>query len=476
MQEGSDKLQTGAFDLKQGVTNYTNAVSQVAENQQKITTNQAQLQESATVIAANTATLAEGSNQLVGGATAVKEGIDALAMQLQQLLLTLPAEQQQMLKQTIAQLQAGSGSLSTGLTNLAEQSMALSDGVASYVSNSAQLLEGQQQLTKATSELVLNSPKIVDGATAIFEGQTQLATSTAMLSTGLNELHYGANQLASGLNEAVGGTSSLAEGTSTLVTKSAQLADGAGTLVDGTVELADGAKELKDALQNASEESKISYSDDTVSMTVSPVEVNKEVVNQVDNYGSGFAPYFISLGLFVGALLLTNVYPFVQPAVHPTSAIRWFGSKTFIPFVVMVGQIVLILIILKFVLGLHVANTLLLIVTTIIVSFAFMSMIQVLTVVLGDVGRFVGLLLLIVQLTSSAGTFPVELLPTFFQKVHDFMPMKYAIQAYRDVIAGQYTNFVESLFILVLVGVVCIAISVAYFTLLYKRRFSKQPA
>lgn len=476
LQQGVGKLQDGASDLHIGVTDYTNAVSQIAENQQLITTNQTQLHEGATSIAANTAALAEGTTELVDGATAVHEGINTLAAQLQQLLPTLPAEQQQTLQHTIAQLQEGSGAVSTGLTNLAEKSAALSVGATNYVSNSAQLLEGQQQLTSATSELEQNSPKIVEGATALVEGQKQLVTNTATLSNAMGELHNGANDLASGLQDAVGGSTTLADGTSTLVTKSEQLAEGAVTLVDGTVELEDGAKQLKDALQNASEESKISYSDETINMTVSPVEVKKEVVNEVDNYGSGFAPYFISLGLFVGALLLTNVYPYVQPSVHPTSVMRWYGSKTFIPFVVMVGQIVLIILILKFALGLQVESTPLLILTTIVVSFAFMAIIQALTVVLGDVGRFLSLLFLIVQLTASAGTFPVELLPSFFQKIHDFMPMKYAIQAYRDVIAGQYTNFAESLMILSVIGVVCVAISISFFALLYKRRYSKQLA
>ncbi len=476
LQEGTGKLQAGASDLQQGVTDYTNAVSQIAENQQKITANQTQLHEGAASIASNTAALAEGTTQLVDGATAVHEGVNALAAQLEQLLPTLSAEQQQSMKQTIKQLQEGSGAVSTGLTSLAEKSTALSTGTTNYVTSSKQLLEGQQKLTNATSELAGNSPKIVEGATALVEGQNQLASNTATLSKAMGELNSGANNLSSGLQDAVSGSTTLADGTSTLVTKSEQLADGAGTLVDGTDELADGARQLEDALQNASEESKIAYSDETVNMTVSPVEVNKEVVNEVDNYGSGFAPYFISLGLFVGALLLTNVYPYVQPSVRPTSIMRWYGSKTFIPIVVMVGQIVLITLILLFALGLQVASIPLLILTTIVVSFSFMAIIQVLTVVLGDVGRFLGLLFLIVQLTASAGTFPVELLPGFFQKIHDFMPMKYAIQAYRDVIVGQYTNFAESLIILSVVGVISVLISIAFFALLYKRRYSKELA
>ena len=397
-----------------------------------------------------------------------------LAAQLEQLYPTLPAEQQQALQKTIAELKAGSGAVSSNLTVLAEKSGALSEGTASYATNSATLLEGQQKLAGAMNQLTESSSDLNSGATALLNGHTLLAEKTKTLKTAVGELNKGANSLANGLGEAASGSSTLATGTSTLVTKSGQLAEGASTLADGTKELADGSSELKNALTNASEESEISYTEDTVKMTVSPVEVDKEIVNEVENYGSGFAPYFISLGLFVGALLLTNVYPYVEPAIRPTSVMRWYASKSFVPLVVMIGQIAFILIVLTYGLGLHVASIPLLILTTLVVSFAFMAIIQVLTVALGDVGRFLGLLFLIIQLTSSAGTFPVEMLPGFFQKMHDFMPMKYAIQAYRDVIAGQYTNFTQSLVILTIVGVVCVAISIAFFVMLYKRRYSKE--
>ena len=52
-----------------------------------------------------------------------------------------------------------------------------------------------------------------------------------------------------------------------------------------------------------------------------------EGVNEVPNYGTGFTPYFLSLGLFVGALLISIVFPFVQPAIKPTSGASWFASK-----------------------------------------------------------------------------------------------------------------------------------------------------
>ncbi|WP_224654241.1 hypothetical protein, partial [Escherichia coli] len=62
-------------------------------------------------------------------------------------------------------------------------------------------------------------------------------------------------------------------------------------------------------------------------MAASPVDVQKEGINEVPNYGTGFAPYFLSLGLFVGALLVSIVFPLVEPAIKPTGAFGWMASK-----------------------------------------------------------------------------------------------------------------------------------------------------
>jgi putative membrane protein len=476
LQSGASSLQQGTVQVQQGIESYTNGSIEIANKYRVIVENSEQLAAASKSISENSQALANGTQQVQQGATSLNTGIIALQQQLQQVLPSLPEEQQQLLTQTLQQLESGSAAVATGVSQIATNSSALAEGTKTFATNQQNLVAGQQQLNEALGQLTSNAPVLVKGAQDVSSGAQQLSAGTTQLTGGTNELANGAANLAAGINRAVNGSNTLADGTSTLVEKSGELADGASTLADGTDELANGTTELQEALIEASDESKITYSDETVDMTVSPVEVNKVAVNEVENYGSGFAPYFVSLGLFVGALLLTNVYPYVQPSIHPTGVFKWFGSKSFIPVIVMIGQIILMTIVLLFALGLNVESVPLLILTITIVSFTFMAIVQVMTVVLGDVGRFLALVLLIIQLTASAGTFPMELLPTFFQKVHDFMPMKYAIQAFRDVIAGTYTNYGESLTILLTIGVVSVIISFMFFVLLYKRRYSKKMA
>src|SRR5699024_1646650 len=88
-----------------------------------------------------------------------------------------------------------------------------------------------------------------------------------------------------------------------------------------------GSDELTEKLADAAKESSIDTSDETYNMMANPIEVTNEEINEVPNYGTGFAPYFLSLGLFVGALLLSIVYPLREPASRPTSGFNWFISK-----------------------------------------------------------------------------------------------------------------------------------------------------
>src|SRR5699024_8088697 len=131
----------------------------------------------------------------------------------------------------------------------------------------------------------------------------------------------GAEAIYSGMFELEDGSVQLKEGAQ-------QLSDGSSELYDGMTTLADGTKEFNDEMHDAANEaSDIETDDNTYNMIADPVHVKNEKINQVPNYGTGFAPYFLSLGLFVGALLLSIVYPLKEPAGIPTSGVNWFFSK-----------------------------------------------------------------------------------------------------------------------------------------------------
>src|SRR5699024_5836238 len=150
-------------------------------------------------------------------------------------------------------------------------------------------------------------------------------------------------------------------------------------------------------------------------MIANPVEVGNEQINDVPNYGTGFAPYFLSLGLFVGALLLSIVYPLREPAGIPSSGFNWFLGKFVVLFSIGIIQALIASAILILGLGIEVQSVPFFILYAILTSLVFITLIQFLVTCFDDPGRFIAIILLIMQLTTSAGTFPLELIPNILQ-------------------------------------------------------------
>src|SRR5699024_4336839 len=126
-----------------------------------------------------------------------------------------------------------------------------------------------------------------------------------------------------------------------------------------------------------------------------PVKVENEKINEVPNYGTGFSPYFLSLGLFVGALLLSIVYPLREPAATPTNGTNWFFRKFTVLFIIGVLQAFIASGILLIGLGLEVQSVPLFILFAVITSLVFITLIQFLVTCFDDPGRFVAILILI---------------------------------------------------------------------------------
>lgn len=471
---GAASLNEGATSLQQGITSYVEGVAELEVGQAEMAENQNKITAGMTALASNTSELYGGISQLSQGASSLQQGITAVNAQLQQVLAQLPEEQKQALQQSLAQLEQSSVQLTTGLQNITTSTGEIQQSADKLAESATAVMNGQQQLLAGMNELSINASGLVDGAATVQQGSNTIADKLVEFSKGATTLASGTAELSSGLSEVVAGTAKINDGTTTLSSKSDELAQGSEKLVDGTTKLIDGTSELSNSLAEASGEADISVSNANYEMFASPVEVDKEIKFEVDNYGTGLAPYFISLGLFVGALLLTNVYPFVQPAVHPTGIWRWFISKSAVPFVVWIFQVGIIVVVLKLALGLHTESLGLFILVTAITSFAFLAIVQMLTVIFGDVGRFISLVFLIVQLASSAGTFPVELIPDKLRVLHEFMPMTYSVKAFRAVISsGDMSIITNCLMILGVIGICCVMISFAFFALLYKRRYSK---
>ncbi len=150
------------------------------------------------------------------------------------------------------------------------------------------------------------------------QGTAKLAHGGKTLASGLQVLADGADQLQDGAHRLADGSQQLADGMNELTTGTGKLQDGMNQLTDGSEEL---ASKLKEGAEKASD---VKANEDVYNMFAEPVKVKNEKMNKVPNYGTGFTPYFLSLGLFVGALLLSIVFPLREPAAAPRSPFSWF--------------------------------------------------------------------------------------------------------------------------------------------------------
>ncbi|MEK5067338.1 YhgE/Pip domain-containing protein [Sporosarcina sp. FSL K6-1508] len=473
---GAQKASTGANGLKDAIAQYTEGVGQLAVSYGQIAQKEKEFGGAVSSLSEKSGELNTAASQLVKGSTNLGAGIDQLSESLAPVLASLPEEQQEGLNAALNQVKQGSAELSGGIQQLSEGTGALSAGSGELNGAAGQLAGAHSQALAGLQKLEGSSPALREGAGAIASGTGELSSGIAQLSEGVTSAQKGSSDLATGLNSLTEGTGTLKTGTDTLASKSQELAEGSATLADGVVELDEGTLTLKEKLAEANETaSEVNPTDKTYGMVGAPVDVEKEGINHVPNYGTGFAPYFLSLGLFVGALLLSIVFPLVEPAIKPTGAFKWFASKVSVLAIVGLLQALIAAGIVKFALGMETINTPMFLLTAIITSYTFIALVQMCVSILSDAGRFVAILVLILQLTTSAGTFPLELIPAPLQIFNTLLPMTYSVQAFKGAISTGNMSFLwTNNGILLGFMVAFLAITFGYFALLYKKKFSKE--
>ncbi|MDN3954271.1 YhgE/Pip family protein [Sporolactobacillus laevolacticus] len=330
------------------------------------------------------------------------------------------------------------------------------------------LTSASQQLSNGTAQLAGNN-----GIPLIISSVNQAAQGAQSLNSGVNLLNRNSASLASGSASLASGTSTLADGASSLVTGVQSLSDGTKQMQTGTNQLADGAQKIYDGntklgdnLTNAHNQlAKTPTNNAHASKFAQPVTSIDGSHQSVNTFGSGFAPYFISLGLYVGALLLTIIYDLGKPAGLATAGWNIALSKFFITILMSVGQALLIDIVVLKGLGLQVDHPWTFVAFTLLTSMSYMAIIQWLAGSFNNEGRFIAIVILIFQLVTSGGAYAIELIPKWLQSVSHILPMTYSVNGFRNIIDGhQHQLFEQNVSILLLFIVGGLLLSVITFS------------
>lgn len=177
-----------------------------------------------------------------------------------------------------------------------------------------------------------------------------------------------------------------------------------------------------------------------------PVSIETEPVYEVKNYGSAVAPFYTVLALWVGALLLVSLIKVKadpDKLDHPKHHELFFGR--YLLFFVL-GQVQAAVVVLGdiFLLKCQILYPGLFWFAASVTSFTFSMLIYALTIAFGDMGKAFAVVIVVIQIAGSSGTYPIEILPDFYQKVYIFFPFPYAINALRETVAGMYGSTFET--------------------------------
>ncbi|MCX4822490.1 YhgE/Pip domain-containing protein [Streptomyces sp. NBC_01142] len=284
-----------------------------------------------------------------------------------------------------------------------------------------------EKLQKQADDLAKRSPRLSEDLESSVRDINRLNAGAKKVATGADQLH-------TGLTSAKTGSVDLDSGVG-------KLKKGAKSLDGGLFKLADGSTELAGGLNNGVEKIP-DYDkkdrDRRTEVMADPVQLANQSLHKAPNYGTGFAPYFIPLSLWVGSMV---AYMIIQPLNRRALAVgasAWrIASAGWLP-VAAIGllQVAALMSVLHWGLGLQMAYAAGTVAFLALVTCCFSAIIQWLNARFGAAGRILVLAVLMLQLTSAGGTYPVQTSPAFFNAIHPFLPMTYVVDALRTLITG----------------------------------------
>lgn len=330
---------------------------------------------------------------------------------------------------------AGIDKVSQGASQLSEKNSTLTGSLNQLVSGSTTLTQKSSNLTAGVGQLVEKTPKLVSSIEKLSTGSNQLNRKSQELIAGVDKLQSGSSQLADKSSQLISGASQLESGANKLADGAGKLAEGGTKLTSGLEGLQTGVVSLGQGLSNASDQLKSASTESKNAEILSnPLNLSKTDNDQVPVNGIAMAPYMISVALFVAAISTNMIFAKLPSGRHPESRWAWLKSRAEINGIIAVlagilvyGGVHLI--------GLtanHEMRTFILIILT---SLVFMSMVTALTTWNSRIGAFFSLILLLLQLASSAGTYPLALTNNFFRAINPWLPMSYSVSGLRQTIS-----------------------------------------
>ncbi|OSZ57842.1 hypothetical protein OQI_25095 [Streptomyces pharetrae CZA14] len=455
---GIGKAEKGSKDLADGLKDAKDGSGDLAKGLRKLHTGAGDLEDGSKKVAEGTQTLADKVNGISGkvgpflkdnekfiGDTAqfVADSAGTIRDNLDSLSETAPAAAER--------AREASGTLDgvhrtrcedAVLPDAACPDLKLAKGAAADVASIAGDLDtlvtehdsDLKKLDKHLATLQEQAQSLADRAPHLSEDLDDAVRRINKLNEGAGKVAAGAAKLHTGLGTAKTGSVDLDEGVGKLKTGADDLSGGMYKLVDGSVKLADGLHDGAEKIPDYDERER----DRRTEVMADPVQLASQSLHRAPNYGTGFAPYFIPLSLWVGAMVAYMVIPPLNRRALAAGASAWrIALAGWLPVLAIgVAQTAALMAVLHWAVGLQMARAAGTVGFLFLVTGCFAAIVQLLNARFGAAGRILVLALLMLQLTSAGGTYPVQTSPGFFNAIHPYLPMSYIVDALRRLITG----------------------------------------
>ena len=412
---GIDRADSGAHDLSDGTARLAGGLATMDRQTASLPARTDALADGAQRVADGNARMAAGAREVAADSQRLADAVTAtdgsLATVLRAQGLT-PAQVDQVLAAT-RRLSAPVTTANGRVQQAAGRMTALSDGA--------------NQVAAGARRLADSAGPLHDGIHRASVGAGRAHAGAASLATGLDQLSVGADRLQSGQRRALSGAERLHSGATSLH-------DGLGRLDAGATRLHDG---LAQGLRSIPDPSAANRK--AVAQTIgNPVAVRHSSQASAGSYGAGLAPFFLCLALWIGAyVLFLLVKPLSSRALvagQPGWRVALGGWLT--PALLGAAQVGVVLAVVLLGIGLHAAHPIGLVALVLFTSATFIAVMHALAARFGAVGKFLGLVLLVLQLVSAGGTFPWQTLPLPLHALHHLLPMGYAVDGIRHLMYG----------------------------------------
>ena len=368
-------------------------------------------------------------------------------------LQTSAQESQESILAALQQSTTGASQVAAGVdqlqTSLATGASRFAKGVTDYTNGVAQIAVGANTLSSHNEQLTSSMAKISSGSKV-------LASKNSQLTSGMAKVASGANQLAGNNGQIDAGLAKLADGANQLVSNSAALVSGVGKLSDGASKIADGSTKLADGssmitsnlgrlvsgvdtltaglIDAKNQLSMVKTNNANAKALANPLTTKKIDKDHVGKNGIGMAPYMISVALFVAAISTNIIFNTLPSGKKPETRMEWLKARIQVNGVIslLAGLLVYGAVHMIGLTANHEWATLGIILLT---SMCFMAVVTALVTWDTKLGAFTSLILLLLQLASSAGTYPLPLTDKIFQNINPWLPMSYSVSALRQTIS-----------------------------------------